>query len=117
MIKCIVCGKQYLKENEKYHEFQECKGYDGLDPGEETIFALDFFNREEEMLENDEKLAKQLQEEEDKKSRTMLKNKEKKNKNEINMIKKDNNMKKNENKKMENNELNINLNKGTPPIP
>ena len=75
MIKCIVCGKQYLKENEKYHEFQECKGYDGLDPGEETIFALDFFNREEEMLENDEKLAKQLQEEEDKKSINMLKNK------------------------------------------
>ena len=47
-----------------YHEFQECKGFKGIDPpGEDTVFAIDFFNelnKETNIFEEDEKLAKKL---------------------------------------------------------
>ena len=83
MIKCKKCGEEFPKEKEKYHEFQECKGYEGLDMGEDTKFAYEFWeqmNEEDEILQKDEELARKLQEEEDKKSRMLMKKKRKKNK-------------------------------------
>ena len=55
------------KEKKKIHDVQECKGFEGLDPpGEDTVFAIDFFNelnKETNSFEEDEKLPKKLQEE------------------------------------------------------
>ncbi len=78
MIECKICGAKFPKFKEKYHEFQECKGYNGLDAGEDTIFALDYFkkiNEEDIMLEKDEEMARKLQEEENNKAKIALKKK------------------------------------------
>ena len=68
MIKCKECGIEYPKSRKIYHEYQECKGYCGLDdPGEDTIYARDLWkqeiNDESNICKNDEEYAKQLQEE------------------------------------------------------
>ena len=67
MIKCKACGIQYPKSRKIYHDFQECRGYSGLDaPGEDTIYAQDLFNQEKKeeltIIERDEEFAKKLQE-------------------------------------------------------
>ena len=61
---CENCGNKIQIDKKKDHEFQECKGFKGLDPhGEDTVFAIDLFNelnKETNTLEEDEKLAKKL---------------------------------------------------------
>ena len=67
MYTCQNCGNKIEKDKKKIHDLQECKGFKGLDPpGEDTVFAIDFFNelnKETNTFEEDEKLAKKLQEE------------------------------------------------------
>ena len=67
MYTCQNCGNKIEKDKKKIHDLQECKGFKGLDPpGEDTVFATDFFNelnKETNTFEEDEKLAKKLQEE------------------------------------------------------
>jgi hypothetical protein len=67
MYTCKNCGNKIEKEKKNIHDVQECKGFEGLDPpGEDTVFAMDYFNelnKETNTLEEDEKLAKKLQEE------------------------------------------------------
>ena len=64
MYTCKNCGNKIEKEKKKIHDLQECKGFEGLDPpGEDTVFAMDYFNelnKETNTLEEDEKLAKKL---------------------------------------------------------
>ena len=67
MYTCQNCGNKIEKDKKKIHDLQECKGFKGLDPpGEDTVFAIDLFNelnKETNTFEEDEKLAKKLQEE------------------------------------------------------
>ena len=63
MYTCQNCGNKIEKDKKKIHDLQECKGFKGLDPpGEDTVFAIDFVKKETNMFEEDEKLAKKLQE-------------------------------------------------------
>ena len=63
MYTCENCGNK-IQKIKKNHEFQECKGFKGLDPpGEDTVFAMNYFNelnKETNIFEEDEKLAKKL---------------------------------------------------------
>ena len=46
MYTCQNCGNKIEKDKKKIHDLQECKEFKGLDPpGEDTVFAIDFFNK------------------------------------------------------------------------